>query len=133
MINEIRRVFRDVIIDQQSWLKMDVDEANQEGAEDPAQKCKDRANDIGDKIGFPAFLTDERQLKTIDALYSDLSIEPSDVFIANIIKIARHEVILEVAKLLSPVDHDREWLIQPLIVNAFYETVNNNISMDHET
>ncbi|CAG2168038.1 unnamed protein product [Oppiella nova] len=42
---------------------------------------------------------------------------------------ARHQVMLELKKLNRLVDPEEEWIIQPLIANAYYDPITNNIIM----
>ena len=113
MIQNIKKAFHK-IVDQQSWLPN----------EQTKQLLKERADKIGSKIGFPSFLRDPQEA---DKYYSSLRIEPADVFVSNIIKIARNEMVMELRKLNETVDPDKEWLIQPLIANAYFDAANDYI------
>lgn len=114
MIGNIKRAFHR-IVDRQQWLNSD----------EAKHLLKERADKIGSKIGFPSFLADAA---AADEHYSSLSIETSDVFVSNIIKIARNEMVMELRKLNETVDPDKEWLIQPLIANAYFDALNDYIS-----
>ncbi|KAI1280597.1 Membrane metallo-endopeptidase-like 1 [Halotydeus destructor] len=113
MIGNIKHAFYD-IIDRQSWLRK----------KETRQLLKERADKIGSKIGFPPFVQDTRGA---DKYYGSLDIASNDVFVSNIIKIARNEMVIELRKLNETVDPDKEWLIQPLVANAFFDATNDYI------
>lgn len=77
------------------------------------------------QVGFPKYVTD---IIEADKLYHDLIIETDDVFVSNIIKMANHQMLMEVKKLDEEMDTDKDWLIQPLISNAFFDPSNSFIS-----
>lgn len=114
MIANIKRAFHQ-IVDKQQWLQ----------STDARNLLKERSDRIGSKIGFPSYLRNGREA---DKHYSALDIQASDVFVSNIIKIARNEMVMELRKLNESVDPDRDWLIQPLISNAYFDATNDYIS-----
>ncbi|GFX96194.1 neprilysin-1, partial [Trichonephila clavipes] len=48
-------------------------------------------------------------------------------FLDNILKMNRYEVIKELTKMTRTVDKERDWFVQPLVVNAFYEATGNAV------
>lgn len=115
MIRNIKNAFHH-IIRSQKWLKSEVIQ----------RMLIEKAEAIGSKIGFPSFLSSDP--KTADSLFSGLEIESSDVFVSNIIKIARNEMRMELRKMNQTIDPDKDWLIQPLVSNAYFDAINDFIS-----
>lgn len=114
LIKRIKIAFN-LIIESQKWLD------SQE-----IKNCfKDRVNDIKSKIGVPKLLTNTSE---VDKLYQELDINSEDVLIANIFKMTKHQVLLELKKLNRLADPEEDWIIHPLIANAYYDPINNNIS-----
>ncbi|KAG8189071.1 hypothetical protein JTE90_025501 [Oedothorax gibbosus] len=99
-------------IQQQSWL-------------DPETKyaCEEKVLSMNTKLGFPSYILDPVQL---DTDYSGLEIS-EDHFLDNILKMNRYEVIKEMTKMTRTVDKERDWFVQPLVVNAFYEATGNAV------
>lgn len=113
LIDQIKAAFNH-IIDAQNWIN----------STELKQNCKQRINDIQTKIGVPKFLRDKN---SINDLYKNLNLNLNDVFISNVFKMFRHQVLLEIKKLNQKVDHDFDWIFQPTIANAFYEPSSNNM------
>lgn len=78
MVDNIKDAFFK-IVDKQDWLIND----------EIRELVKKRANSIKSKIGFPEYLMD---LEKADKQFEDLEIKVNDVFVANIIKMVRHEI-----------------------------------------
>lgn len=114
MILNIKQAFH-TLIKEQTWLE----------SKEVENFLMKRADAIGAKVGFPSYLFDPQ---TADASFSRLDIKSSDVFVANIIKIARNEMMMDLGKLNETIDPDRDWLIQPLVSNAYFDSINDYIS-----
>ncbi|XP_035204573.1 neprilysin-1-like, partial [Stegodyphus dumicola] len=99
-------------IKQQSWLEHDTQIL-----------CEEKVAAMGTKIGFPRYILDPVQL---DTDYSGLEIS-EEHFLGNILKMNRYEVIKELTKMTRTVDKERDWFVQPLVVNAFYEATGNAV------
>ena len=117
-INEIidqMKVAFSHIIDSQQWLD----------SQEVKDNFKERVNTIQSKIGVPKMLFNRTQ---VDNLYTNLDINSDDILIANIFKVAKHQVLIDLKKLNREADPEEEWIIQPLIANAYYDPTKNNIS-----
>ncbi|XP_055944796.1 endothelin-converting enzyme 1-like isoform X2 [Argiope bruennichi] len=99
-------------IKQQNWL-------------DPDTKilCEEKVMSMTTKLGYPRYILDPVQL---DTDYSGLEIS-EEHFLDNILKMNRYEVIKELTKMTRTVDKERDWFVQPLVVNAFYEATGNAV------
>ena len=115
MVNDIKDAFFK-IVDQQNWLISD----------EIKQLVKKRAETIKSKIGFPDYLMD---LKKADEQFEDLEIKIGDVFVANIINMVRHEIKSELKLLNEKIDAEKDWMIDTLVPNAYYDALNHFISM----
>lgn len=114
MVDSIKQAFFQ-IVDQQNWLLSD----------EIKQLVKKRAESIKSKIGFPEYLMD---LQAADEQFGDVEIKLGDVFVANIIKMVRHEIKGELKLLSSKIDPDKDWMIDTLVPNAYYDALNHFIS-----
>ena len=114
MVDSIKAAFFK-IVDQQDWLQNDKIKA----------LVKKRAESIKSKIGFPEYLMD---LQAADDQFGDVEIKLGDVFVANIIKMVRHEIKGELKLLSSKIDPDKDWMIDTLVPNAYYDALNHFIS-----
>lgn len=114
MIEDIKNAFFK-IVDQQNWLINDEIKG----------LVKKRAETIKSKIGFPEYLMD---LEKADEQFEDLEIKLGDVFVANIIKMVRHEIKSELRLLNEKIDPEKDWMIDTLIPNAYYDALNHFIS-----
>ena len=114
MVDSIKAAFFQ-IVDQQNWLQSDEIKA----------LVKQRAESIKSKIGFPDYLMD---LQEADEQFGDIEIKLGDVFVANIIKMVRHEIKGELKLLSSKIDPDKDWMIDTLVPNAYYDALNHFIS-----
>lgn len=111
LVTSLKRAFSEAL-EHQTWLDSDT-----------KSSCKEKVMAMGMKIGFPQYILDPKQL---DTDYSGLDIS-EEHFLDNILKMNRYEVLKELTKLTRPVDKERDWLVQPLVVNAFYEATGNSI------
>ncbi|CAL4215897.1 unnamed protein product, partial [Meganyctiphanes norvegica] len=111
MVEEVREAFR-MVIDRQDWLQPEMKEL-----------CSDKLDIMGKKIGYPEYI---ESIELLDAEFEELDIL-EDHFLNNIIRMKKHEVWKELKKLSRPVDKNRDWLIQPLVVNAFHNPTANEI------
>ncbi|CAG2113218.1 unnamed protein product [Medioppia subpectinata] len=109
------KVAFNIIIDSQQWLDSTMKD-----------NFKSRVNSIESKIGVPKVFTNQSE---VDLLYDTLDLDYEDILVTNIFKMARHQVILELKKLNRLVDPEEEWIFQPLIANAYYDPITNNIIM----
>lgn len=83
--------------------------------------CREKVAAMGQKVGFPKFILDPVEL---DKEYHDLEID-DDHFLVNILKVRRFEFARDFSKITKPVDKEKEWATNPLIVNAFYDIRGN--------
>ena len=67
-------------------------------------------------------------LQAADEQFGDVEIKLGDVFVANIIKMVRHEIKGELKLLSSKIDPDKDWMIDTLVPNAYYDALNHFIS-----
>lgn len=114
LIEQMKAAFNR-IIESQRWID----------SEETKNNFKQRVNSIQSKIGVPKMLFNRSQ---VDRLYADLDIDSNDILIANIFKVAKHQVLIDLKKLNRSADPEEEWIIQPLVANAYYDPTNNNIS-----
>lgn len=115
MIGNLKSAFHR-IIDKQTWLKDQVTK----------DLLKERIDSIQSRIGFPNFISDT---EAIEKMYETLNVDQEDVFLANVMRITRHEMTYDLMKLNETVDEDKEWLMQPLVSNAYYDASSDNMSM----
>ena len=115
MVHSIKDALR-TLMKEQSWLAT---------SREIEQYLMDRVTSIGAKVGFPKFLFNDTDA---EISYGTLNIEASDIFVSNIIKIAQNEMRMDLKKLNETLDADRDWLIQPLVSNAYFDPSNNYIS-----
>lgn len=99
-------------VHKQTWLDHDT-----------KVMCEEKVTSMGNKIGFPRYILDPLQL---DADYTGLDIA-EDHFLDNILKINRYEEIKDLSKITRTVDKERDWFVQPLVVNAYYEGSGNTV------
>ncbi|KAF4519816.1 hypothetical protein B566_EDAN006830 [Ephemera danica] len=78
---------------------------------------------MGNKVGYPKYIEDPEALA---AEYEELTLSDGN-FLQNMLTLKKHEVWKELRKLTRPVDKAKEWLIQPLVVNAFNNPTTNEI------
>ncbi|XP_046407167.1 neprilysin-1-like isoform X2 [Ischnura elegans] len=88
-----------------------------------SQDVEERLESMGNKIGYPKYIEDPEALA---AEYDELMIMDGN-FLQNMLTLKKHEVWKELRKLTRPVDKAKEWLIQPLVVNAFHNPTMNEI------
>ncbi|XP_050703430.1 neprilysin-1-like isoform X1 [Eriocheir sinensis] len=113
LVEEVRTAFH-VVIDRQDWLEQEM-----------KQVCSDKLDIMGKKIGYPEYI---ESTELLDEEFEGLEIL-EDHFLNNILRMKKHEVWKELKKLSRPVDKKRDWLIQPLVVNAFHNPAANEISI----
>ncbi|XP_071042056.1 endothelin-converting enzyme 2 [Parasteatoda tepidariorum] len=85
--------------------------------------CEEKVESMTTKLGFPRYILDPVQL---DTDYAGLEIS-EEHFLNNILKMNRYEVIKELTKMTRTVDKEKDWFVQPLVVNAFYEATGNAV------
>jgi len=78
---------------------------------------------MGHKIGFPDSVLN---LTAINEETQDLHFEYRHL-LHDVLRLRNHEMLRSLRKLLRPVDKQREWIVRPLEVNAFYYPSNNEI------
>ncbi|XP_064094296.1 neprilysin-1-like [Macrobrachium nipponense] len=113
MVEEVRTAFHIGILMRHG---LDGNQANE-------QVCSDKLDIMGKKIGYPEYI---ESTELLDAEFEGLEIL-EDHFLNNILRMKKHEVWKELQKLSRPVDKKRDWLIQPLVVNAFHNPTANEI------
>ncbi|GIY46845.1 neprilysin-4 [Caerostris extrusa] len=111
LLNSLKQAFVGGI-KQQNWLDADT-----------KVLCEEKVLAMGTKLGYPRYILDPVQL---DTDYSGLDIS-DEHFLDNILKMNRYEVIKELTKMTRTVDKERDWFVQPLVVNAFYEATGNAV------
>ncbi|XP_063853940.1 neprilysin-1-like isoform X2 [Scylla paramamosain] len=111
LVEEVRTAFH-LVINRQDWLEQEMKEV-----------CNDKLDIMGKKIGYPEYI---ESAELLDEEFEGLEIL-EDHFLNNILRMKRHEVWKELKKLSRPVDKKRDWLIQPLVVNAFHNPAANEI------
>jgi membrane metallo-endopeptidase-like protein 1 len=114
MIGNIKKAFHH-IIDKQNWLP----------SQETKNLLKDRVNRINSRIGFPDYLFNDT---SIDDTFQSLDVREKESFLLNVIRITQHEMHSDLAKLNETVDPDKEWLMQPLVSNAYFDASSDNIS-----
>lgn len=112
LVEEVRTAFH-LVIDRQDWLEQEM-----------KQVCSDKLDIMGKKIGYPEYI---ESTELLDAEFEGLDIL-EDHFLNNILRMKKHEVWKDVQKLSRPVDKKRDWVIEPLVVNAFHNPTANEIS-----
>nr|XP_053632515.1 neprilysin-1-like [Cherax quadricarinatus]XP_053632516.1 neprilysin-1-like [Cherax quadricarinatus] len=111
LVEEVRTAFH-LVIDRQDWLEQEM-----------KQVCSDKLDIMGKKIGYPEYI---ESTELLDAEFEGLDIL-EDHFLNNILRMKKHEVWKDVQKLSRPVDKKRDWVIEPLVVNAFHNPTANEI------
>ncbi|XP_018016962.2 neprilysin-1 [Hyalella azteca] len=111
IVEEVRAAFHRVI-QRQNWLEKDMKSV-----------CSDKLYLMGKKIGYPEYIESDELL---NAEFDGLEIL-EDHFLNNILRMKEYEVWKELNKLSRPVDKNKDWMIQPLIVNAFHNPTANEI------
>lgn len=114
MISNVKKAFHH-IIDKQHWLH----------SQETKDRMKERVNLIKSRIGFPDFLFD---LSIVDQTFESLEVDPDGLFLANVLSITNHEARSDLMKLNETVDPDKEWLMQPLVSNAYFDASSDSIS-----
>ncbi|OXA58659.1 Membrane metallo-endopeptidase-like 1 [Folsomia candida] len=111
MISYLKRAFEKIIVEQ-AWLDSRF-----------KQDVIDKLQNMGSKIGIPSFILEE---KALEHEYEGLDFNET-YFLMNILKLRRYEVSKEIRKVNRPVDKDRDWLVQPMVANAFHNPTANEI------
>lgn len=115
LVQRLQEAFEQ-IVDRQTWLPdAEVREA-----------IKKRTRELRSRIAQPTGL-----LETADHLLADLKIEVEAVFVANIVAMLKHEMLGELRRLNETPDPERDWLMEPLVPNAYYDSLNHFISELH--
>src|SRR5699024_610488 len=100
LIDDMKQVFSE-IIQQQEWIK----------SNDAADILSNRVMDIRSNVGVPDYVLNR---SLIEAMYSQLNVDPDRELISNMFKINRHETLIDLQKLNKPIRPNSEWLFQPL-------------------
>ncbi|XP_059472618.1 neprilysin-1-like [Neocloeon triangulifer] len=111
MIKYLKKAFRSVI-NEEDWLE-----------EAKKKEVIEKLDSMGNKVGYPKHIEDPVAL---EAEYKELNLSDGN-FLQNMLILKKHEVWKELRKLTRPVDKAKEWLIQPLTVNAFHNPTTNEI------
>ncbi|XP_076039212.1 endothelin-converting enzyme 2-like [Oratosquilla oratoria] len=111
IVEQVRLAFHEVI-SRQDWLDEEMKDV-----------CADKLDMMGKKIGYPEYI---KSGDLLDAEFDGLEIL-EDHLLNNILRMKRHEVRKELQKLSRPVDRKRDWMVQPLVVNAFHNPTANEI------
>ena len=114
IIQNIKAAFGRVM-DTQSWLK----------SQEIKKLLQERIESIESRIALPDYLYNS---SVIDDLYSTLAVDSEQVLLNNVINITRHEVLLDLEKLNQKPDPSKDWLMQPLVSNAYFDAMNDHIS-----
>lgn len=113
LVDRLQSAFEQ-IVDSQSWLT---------NSDRVRVEIKRRARSIRSRIALPVGL-----LHSADQALADLQIEVHAVFVANIVAMLRHEMTNELKRLTQTPDSERDWLMEPLVPNAYYDSLNHFIS-----
>ncbi|XP_076315307.1 neprilysin-1-like isoform X4 [Tachypleus tridentatus] len=100
------------LIKSQSWLDNETTE-----------RCKKQLKGMREKIAYPSYILDPDQLSHD---YKGLEIKPGD-FLDNVLRMNRYEMKKELEKMTRTVDKEKDWYVQPLMVNAFYQSSGNDV------
>ncbi|KAH9513574.1 18S rRNA pseudouridine methyltransferase [Bulinus truncatus] len=109
MIHGIREAFNE-LLEENDWMDDTI-----------KQFAKEKANAMVERIGYPDFITDPKQL---DARFDSLVL--SDDFLDNNLKILAFQSRKMISRLRHPVDREN-WEQEPVVVNAFYNPNANDI------
>lgn len=112
LVQKLQNAFEQ-IIDSQPWIE----------SQTVRDQIKQRAQSIGSRIALPVGL-----LQSADNALDELKIEVHAVFMANIVAMLRHEMSSELKRLNQTPDSERDWLMEPLVPNAYYDSLNHFIS-----
>lgn len=115
IIVKIKEAFSSVM-EGQSWIK----------SQEIRKLLQQRIYSIESRVALPDYILSNSSV--IDDLYSGLEVSTSTVFLNNVINITRHEVLLDLQKLNQKPEPEKDWLMQPLVSNAYFDALNDNIS-----
>ncbi|XP_057372654.1 membrane metallo-endopeptidase-like 1 isoform X1 [Daphnia carinata] len=111
LIDELKEAFG-ASITRQEWIE-----------EEMTLRLLEKLEAMGSKIGYPNKILNLTQL---DLDYQELHIDNGHILF-NVMRIRRHEVWREIQKVFQPPPKEKEWLVQPLVVNAFHNPSTNEI------
>jgi predicted metalloendopeptidase len=101
---------------EQTWIK----------GEEIRKMLQERIQSIESRVALPDYILSNSSV--IDDLYAEMQVDTSRSFLNNVINITRHEVLLDLQKLNQRPEPEKDWLMQPLVSNAYFDAMNDNIS-----
>ena len=114
MIVRIKDAFAQVM-EHQEWIK----------SHEIRKLLAQRIHSIESRVALPDYLSNA---SAVDDLYSELNVDSETFFLDNVINVTRHEVFLDLQKLNQSPEPDKDWLLQPLVSNAYFDAMNDDIS-----
>lgn len=114
IIVKIKEAFSRVM-EKQSWIK----------SQEIKKLLQERIQSIESRVALPDYLFNSSH---VDDLYSGLKIDEQDVFLKSVIDVTRYDVLLDLRKLNQRPEPEKDWLLQPLISNAYFDSMHDNIS-----
>ena len=114
MIAKIKDAFAEVM-DHQEWIK----------SHEIRKLLAQRIHSIESRVALPDYLLNT---SVVDDLYFGLNVDSATFFLDNVINVTRHEVFLDLQKLNQNPEPDKDWLLQPLVSNAYFDAMNDDIS-----
>lgn len=115
IIVKIKEAFVSVM-QEQTWIK----------GEEIRKMLQERIQSIESRVALPDYILSNSSV--IDDLYAEMQVDTSRSFLNNVINITRHEVLLDLQKLNQRPEPEKDWLMQPLVSNAYFDAMNDNIS-----
>ncbi|XP_015766306.1 PREDICTED: endothelin-converting enzyme 1-like [Acropora digitifera] len=109
MTTRIRKAFTDNL-ESKTWMD-----------DETREKAKEKANAIGEDVGYPSYIKDDKKL---DTHYSMLTI--ADGLFENLVA-AKKMLIQKKLGVLRVKVNKEEWLMGPASVNAYYSPMQNRI------
>ncbi|XP_043232060.1 neprilysin-2-like isoform X2 [Amphibalanus amphitrite] len=111
MIHHVKQAFRESLLSE-DWIEADMKAA-----------LVKKLDMMGQKIAYPNSVLN---ITALNEELADLHFDDQHL-LNNVLRLRNHEVLQDLQKLLRPVDKDRDWVVSPLQVNAFYSPMHNEI------
>ena len=114
LVQSIRKSFYE-IIRKQKWIS----------SNSIKEQLVKRVESIDTKIAFPNFLLNDT---LVNQIFSDLVIQANKTLISNLMAVSLHDSFYELKRVNQPVDSDMDWLLHPLVSNAYYDETSHAMS-----
>lgn len=114
LVQNIRNSFYQ-IIHKQKWIR----------SNSIREQLIKRVESIETKIAFPNFILNST---LINYIFSDLQINDNGTLISNLMAVSLHDSVYELNRVNQPVDSDMDWLLHPLVSNAYYDETTHAMS-----